>query len=42
MTLQPLECIARFVCICGVFGNIGPKKEGKEVNVHATEVCMIR
>ena len=41
MMFRHLECIVKFVCIFGVFGNIGPKKEGKGENARVMEVCMI-
>ena len=41
MMFRHLECIAKFVCIFGVFGNIGQKKEGKGENARVMEVCMI-
>jgi|GEM_PF-2654328 hypothetical protein len=37
----PLGYTAWFVFIFGVSGNIGHKKEEKEVNVHVTEACMM-
>jgi hypothetical protein len=41
MTYLPLDYTAWYVYIFGVSGNIGHKREEKEVNVHATEACMI-
>jgi hypothetical protein len=41
MIYLPLGYTAWFVFIFGVSGNIGHKKEEKEVNVHVTEACMM-